>query len=410
MVKNKNKMVIRFKSYRGHQMRLKLLAEDYMYRRCGQRKSRKMIDSYIGLANYIEYHSTVQEKKGIKISLVNIPTKFLRDTFGRHYSEIIDDMKTNGIIRVNDKYSSGSFSKSYSINGEMLYEESKGEDKIYVTTRVIGKDLDAYLRLIKVCVKKVVYDGVVYGLDLIKMKEEVEDGRLGVNQAVRGMRCFMDRSNNHGHKYNGGRDYNWFAVMESDFRRFIVGENGGKMMEALDLPAGNVMCISLLAWKNGVIKMEELKKVVEYLKKDIYTVVMDYAVQDNPTLYAVSSRSEFKWATQVFLNSTAERFVGASGKVSKFFRLNLPGLYRYIRDYPRNSKGKKTMFCDFIEVEKILIEHIQTIMMSRWGVHTIRVHDAVYADSTMLPPGFDGDKFVFSIVEDQKWLDHFLTL
>ena len=109
-------------------MRIKLLAEDFMYRRCGERKSKKLIESYIGLANYIEYHSTVQEKKGIKISLVNIPTKFLRDTFGRHYAGIIDDLKTNGIIKVNDKYSSGSFSKSYSINGEMLYEESKRED------------------------------------------------------------------------------------------------------------------------------------------------------------------------------------------------------------------------------------------------------------------------------------------
>ena len=68
------------------------------------------------------------------------------------------------------------------------------------------------------------------------------------------------------------------------------------------------------------------------------------------------------------------------------------------------------MFCDWIEVERILIEHIQSVMLSRWRVHTIRVHDAVYADSTMLPPGFDGDQLVFSIVEDQNWLNHFLTL
>ncbi len=67
------------------------------------------------------------------------------------------------------------------------------------------------------------------------------------------------------------------------------------------------------------------------------------------------------------------------------------------------------MYWDFIEVEKILIKEIQDLMLSR-GIHTIRVHDAVYADSTLLPKDFDGDKLVFSIVEDETWLNSFLTM
>jgi hypothetical protein len=101
--------------------------------------------------------------------------------------------------------------------------------------------------------------------------------------------------------------------------------------------------------------------------------------------------------------------MGASGQVSKFFHKHLPNLYRHIRTYPRNEEGKKTMYWDFIEVEKILIKEIQDLMLSR-GIHTIRVHDAVYADSTLLPKDFDGDKLVFSIVEDETWLNSFLTM
>jgi hypothetical protein len=407
-MENKSNMVIRYKSYQEQQERIRLLAEDYMYRNCGQRRSNKMVEAYIGLANLIEYQTSEKVREKKKNTLVNLPSKFLKEQYGRHYADMIDDLKNNGVIKVNEKYSSGAFTKSYSINDELLARDKQHENKMYTTAKAMDRDIRVYEDLVQICPDSILFDGIEYKLDKDRMMKDVEAGNIGVNQAVRGMRCFIDQKNNHGHHTNGGRDYTWFVSMGKDFRHLILGENGGEMVEALDLPAGNVMCVSLSAFKNGLIKKEELKKVIGFIKKDIYTVIMDYAAQTNPN-YTDYTRKEFKHATQIFLNSTSGRFMGASGQVSKFFHKHLPNLYRHIRTYPRNEEGKKTMYWDFIEVEKILIKEIQDLMLSR-GIHTIRVHDAVYADSTLLPKDFDGDKLVFSIVEDETWLNSFLTM
>ncbi len=406
MSMNKSNMVIRFKSHREQQERIRLLAEDYMYGHCGKRRSKKMVDAYIGLANLIEFQSTKNDRK--KNTLVNLSSQYLKEQYGRHYADMIDDLKRNGIIKVNEKYSRGAFSKSYSINDELLTHDKLHGNKMYTTAKAMDREIRVYNDMVKICPDSIIFDGIEYKLDKERMMKEVEKGNLGVNQAIRGMRCFIDQKKNHQHHINGGRDYTWFVSMGKDFRHLILGENGGEMVEALDLPAGNVLCVSLSAFKNGLIKKEELKKVIGFIKKDIYTFIMDYAAQTNPN-YIDYTRKEFKHATQIFLNSTSGRFMGASGQVSKFFHKFLPNLYKHIRNYPRNQEGKKTMYWDFIEVEKILIKEIQDIMMSQ-GIHTIRVHDAIYADSTMLPKDFDGDGLVFSIVEDETWLNQFLAM
>ena len=295
------------------------------------------------------------------------------------------------------------------MNDELLERDKQHGNKMYTTAKAMDKDIRVYNDLVKICPDSILFDGIEYKLDKEKMMKEVEAGNIGVNQAIRGMRCFIDQKNNHQHHTNGGRDYTWFVSMGKDFRHLILGENGGEMVEALDLPAGNVLCVSLSAFKNGLITRAELEKVIGFIIKDIYTVIMDYAAQTNPN-YQDYTRKEFKHATQIFLNSTSGRFMGASGQVSKFFHKYLPNLYKHIKTYPRNDEGKKTMYWDFILVEQILIKEIQDLMLSRWGIHTIRVHDAVYADSSMLPKDFDGDGLVFSIVEDENWLNSFLTM
>ena len=409
MGKKKSDVVIRFKSNVEQQERIRLLAEDYMYRNCGHRRSNKMVSAYIGLANLIEYQTAGKVRDKEKNTLVNLPSKFLKEQYGRHYADMIDDLKNNGVIKVNEKYSSGAFTKSYSINDEMLAQDDRYENKMYTTAKAMDRDIRVYDDLVRICPDSITFDGIEYRLNKEKMKEEVEAGNIGINQAIKGMRCFIDQKKNHQHHINGGRDYTWFVSMGKDFRHLIIGENGGEMTEALDLPAGNVMCVALRAFKDGIITQDELRKAIGFIKKDIYKVIMDYAAQTNPN-YSDYTRKEFKHATQIFLNSTSGRFLGASGQVSKFLHKHLPNLYKHIRNYPRNDEGKKTMYWDFIEVEKILIEHIQDLMLSRWGIHTIRVHDAVYADSTLLPKDFDGDMLVFSIVEDQNWLNGFLAM
>ena len=406
-MENKSNMVIRFKSYQEQQERIRLLAEDYMYRNCGQRRSNKMVEAYIGLANLIGYQTSEKVREKKKNTLVNISSQYLKEQFGRHYADMIDDMERNGIIKVNEKYSRGAFTKSYSVNDELLERDKQKGKKMYTTAKAMDREIRVYTDLVKICPDSILFDGIEYKLDKEKMMKEVEKGNLGVNQAVRGMRCFIDQKNNHGHHINGGRDYTWFVSMGKDFRHFIIGENGGEMEEALDLPAGNVMCVALRAFKDGIIAQDELRKAIGFIKKDIYKVIMDYAAQTNPN-YMDYTRKEFKHATQIFLNSTSGRFIGASGQVSKFFHKHLPNLYKHIRNYPRNEEGKKTMYWDFIEVEKILIKTIQDLMMSQ-GIHTIRVHDAVYADSTLWPKDFDGDELVFSIIEDENWLNSFVA-
>ncbi len=408
MSMNKSNMVIRFKSHQEQQERIKLLAEDYMYGHCGKRRSKKMVDAYIGLANLIEFRTSEKVREKKKNTLVNLSSQFLKEQYGRHYADMIDDMKRNGIIKVNEKYSRGAFTKSYSMNDELLERDKQKGNRMYTTATAMDRDIRVYNDLVQICPDSILFDGIEYKLDKERMMKDVEKGNLGVNQAIRGMRCFIDEKNNHGHHINGGRDYTWFVSMGKDFRHLILGENGGEMVEALDLPAGNVMCVALRAFKDGIITQDELKKAIGFIKKDIYTVIMDSAAQTNPN-YMDYTRKEFKHATQIFLNSTSGRFMGASGQVSKFFHKHLPNLYRHIRNYPRNEEGKKTMYWDFILVEQILIKEIQDLMLSQ-GIHTIRVHDAVYADSSMLPKNFDGDGLVFSMVEDETWLNHFLTM
>ena len=120
MSMNKSNMVIRYKSYQEQQERIRLLAEDYMYGHCGKRRSKKMVEAYIGLANLIEYQTSEKVRERKKNTLVNLSSQFLKEQYGRHYADMIDDMKRNGIIKVNEKYSRGAFSKSYSINDELL--------------------------------------------------------------------------------------------------------------------------------------------------------------------------------------------------------------------------------------------------------------------------------------------------
>ena len=259
MGKKKSDVVIRFKSNVEQQERIRLLAEDYMYRNCGQRRSNKMVSAYIGLANLIEYQTAGKVRDKKKNTLVNLPSRFLKEQYGRHYADMIDDLKNNGVIKVNEKYSSGAFTKSYSINDEMLAQDDKYENKMYITAKAMDRDIRVYDDLVQICPDSILFDGIEYRLNKEKMKEEVEAGNLGINQAIKGMRCFIDQTKNHQHHPNGGRDYTWFVSMEKVFRHFIIGENGGEMTEALDLPAGNVMCVALRAFKDSIITKEELR-------------------------------------------------------------------------------------------------------------------------------------------------------
>ena len=98
MGKKKSDVVIRFKSNVEQQERIRLLAEDYMYRNCGHRRSNKRVSAYIGLANLIEYQTAGKVRDKEKNTLVNLPSKFLKEQYGRHYADMIDDLKNNGVI------------------------------------------------------------------------------------------------------------------------------------------------------------------------------------------------------------------------------------------------------------------------------------------------------------------------
>ena len=185
-MENKSNMVIRYKSYQEQQERIRLLAEDYMYGQCGKRKSKKMVEAYIGLANLIEYQTSEKVREKKKNTLVNLSSRYLKEQFGRHYADMIDDLKRNGIIKVNEKYSRGAFTKSYSVNDELLSQDKQHGNKMYTTAKAMDKDIRVYNDMIKICPDSIMFDGIEYRLDKEKMMKEVEKGNLGVNQAVRG--------------------------------------------------------------------------------------------------------------------------------------------------------------------------------------------------------------------------------
>lgn len=386
------KMVNIYKGNREWHRRLDAYAEQFRDRKCKRRKSQKIVDAYKGIGCLIE--ELWLETEGKEIRLVNIPRKYLLKTFGRHYSEIIEDLRENKMIAVNDTYCVGKFPKSYA----MLDGNVADEDVCCERIEAMPNEIQVFKDLISRCPKSVLYDDVDYRLDVGRLLRDVKNGEVGVNQAVRGIRQVVGWAKNPSHNYNGGRDFNKFAMMQKVFRKYILGENGGCMVEALDLPAGNILCVCLDAYKKDVISRRELDKAIGFLKQDIYTAIKLFAEKANPA-YRKVTRPEFKHYTQIFLNSTAGRFHMATAEVAKFFRTKLPKLYKHIRGYPQKA-GKKTMYWDFIEIEKKLIERIQAVLLSRYGIHSIRVHDAVYVDSSLLAKDFDGKDLIFSIVED----------
>ncbi|MBR4757706.1 MAG: hypothetical protein IK084_02750 [Bacteroidaceae bacterium] len=396
-MENKNKttkMVNRYKVECRRQKRIEELAMEFVDVKCKHRKSNKLVDAYKGIAYMIE--DRWRDTEGKDVELVNISSKHLRKTYGRHYAEIIHDLWQNGMITVNETYCQGAFSKSYGIVNPDAKTDESGRDG-YTSVKASREEIRKYEDMIERCPDAIEFDGIRYKLDKERMMHDVESGNLGVNQAVKGMRCYIDRKRNHEHHYTGARDFNWFTIMPKDFRHYILGENNGKMVEALDLTAGNILCVILSAYDKGIISKRERDKAVEYIKNDIYIEIRSFAAKTNPR-YGKVSRKDIKHYTQIFLNSTSKRFYKETAQVSKFFRRYLPKLYRHIRNYPTNSEGKKTMYWDFIEVEKKLIERIQSILLSNYGIHSIRVHDAVYVDSSLLPDRFNSKDLVFSIL------------
>lgn len=392
---NKTKMVNIYTRNRKWHRRVEACAEQFRDRKCRQRKSKKIIEAYRGIACLIEELWLDTEDEEIR--LVNISRGYLVKTFGRHYSEIIEDLRKNRLIAVNGTYCVGKFTKSYGV----LNPDVEDDDEDYESVEAMPNEIRKYEDLISRCPTRVVYDGVEYRLDIERLMQDVKFGGLGVNQAVRGIKHVMGWAENPGHNYKGGRDYNKFTTMQKVFRKYILGENGGYMDEALDLPAGNILCVSLDAYEKNLISRRELDKAIGFLKQDIYTVIKQFAEKANPD-YRNVTRKEFKRYTQIFLNSTKKRFYMATAEVAKFFKKKMPKLYKHIRDYPKNENDnkKKRMYWDFIEIEKMLIEKIQSVLLSQYGIHSIRVHDAVYVDSSLLSKDFDGDKLIYSIVDD----------
>jgi hypothetical protein len=290
----------------------------------------------------------------IKDKFIQMPANDIKKILGGNYKNYLIYMIDNDIIRINNSYRTGDFTKRYKINQDRISEINLLLNTL-TETEIITPGLNKYYEYVINCTKKITinYADAINYVNKSKILNNTLESKELLMYSINSI-----RNNNFFAKVDSrGRLYTNIVNLKREVRREHLRLDGEKLKE-VDIT--NSQCYFLHLWMKEMNIIDELF-AEDVINGNIYVKIMNYFNLN---------KKEAKTKVYVFI-------FGKNYRIDNFFKTTYPNVCKFLKDRKKELSSYKEVSHILQKKEAEFMFNVITKILMEKNIEFTTIHDAV---------------------------------